>query len=157
MEKFFFIVFVLSVYSIHAQSTQPDTLKYCVDEGAVGAGGFDLVSYFNVHMAKKGSPEFRTKYDGVTYWFASAENLGTFLSMPSTFLPQFGGWCSMTLAMGRATKPTFDNFLVSSGKLYFFERTLSVNGKELWLTNPQNNEVLASKNYQRLIMSGKVK
>ena len=56
----------------------------------------------------------------------------------------------MTLAMGRATSPEYTNFYVDEkGKLFLFERTLSVNGKELWLQNINGNKKDASKNYNK--------
>ena len=59
----------------------------------------------------------------------------------------------MTLAMGRATTPKYDNFLIKDGRLFLFERTLSVNGKELWLMDPKGNEKLARVTYKKHIAS----
>ena len=80
-----------------------------------------------------------------------------FVQDPQKFLPQFGGWCSMTLAMGKATRPTFDNFIIDSGKLYLFERTLSLNGREIWLKDVKTNQRLASANYETLVTRRGVK
>jgi hypothetical protein len=62
----------------------------------------------------------------------------------------------MTLAMGRATTPKYDNFYIQDGKLWLFERTLSVNGQELWLRDPKANEKVANKNYTSYKRKGKI-
>ena len=62
----------------------------------------------------------------------------------------------MTLVLGKATRPTYTNFLIKSGKFYLFERTLSVNGKELWLKDSQQNEKIAAMKYNQLKTTGKV-
>ena len=134
-----------------------DTLKYCVAKAVVGVGGFDPVSYFIADKPLQGNLAITTHYDGVEYRFATVENKSSFLEKPMKFLPQYGGWCSMTLAMGRATTPKYDNFLISNDKLFLFERTLSINGRELWLMDPKGNATLAEATYQKHITSGRSK
>jgi YHS domain-containing protein len=146
---------LLASYNVYAQ--QIDTLKYCIANKHVGVGGYDPVSYFTSGNPVSGDDRISMSYEGVTYRFSSAENKQKFAAEPKRYLPQFGGWCSMTLAMGRATKPVYDNFLLYDGKLYLFERTLSVNGRELWLHDTKANEKTASNNYNSYRTSGKIR
>lgn len=141
--------------SIKAQS-QPDTLRYCLNKDQVGVGGYDPVSYFN-NNPLPGKKDLSYQYVKVNYYFASLENQKKFKATPKKYLPQFGGWCSMTLAMGRATTPKYDNFAVLNGKLYLFERTVSVNGRELWLKDPKTHEKTAEVNYTAYKNTGKIK
>lgn len=152
-----FIIFFLFTLSQVSYSQQADTLKYCVSNQNVGVGGYDPVSYFLGSKPLAGKETFSTSFEGVAYRFDSESNLKKFISNPSRYLPQFGGWCSMTLAMGRATTPKYDNFVVMKDKLYLFERTLSVNGRELWLKDPKTNEKIASANYTSYRTTGKIK
>ena len=122
-----------------------------------GVGGYDVVCYFHSDRPLLGKKDFAAKYDGVEYLFASDANRKKFIKNPSQYLPQFGGWCSMTLVMGRATTPTYDNFAILSGKLYLFERTLSVNGRELWLMDTKGNEKTATENYTVYRTTGRIK
>jgi hypothetical protein len=147
------IVFCFIISSLFSQKT--DTLKYCLDPGQVGVGGFDPVTYFKSPGPLPGEISITATHDGVVYRFVSIENKNDFMKNPLRYLPQFGGWCSMTLAMGRATRPTYTNFLVQGKKLFLFERTLSVNGKEVWLKNPEENTRLAKATYEKLITLGK--
>jgi YHS domain-containing protein len=154
--KLFSFFLILSCAHL-AYSQQPDTLKYCVAERNIGVGGFDPVSYFQGAAPLAGKENFSFTQDGVAYRFSSESNLKKFISSPGKYLPQFGGWCSMTLAMGRATTPKYDNFVVLKDKLYLFERTVSVNGRELWLKDPKANEKIASTNYTSYRTTGKIK
>lgn len=154
--KLLVVIIVLTITQA-AYPQQPDTLKYCVGDGNVGVGGHDPVSYFQGQKPLVGKEKFSTTFEGVTYRFDSDSNLKSFVSNPSKYLPQFGGWCSMTLAMGRATTPKYDNFVVLKDKLYLFERTVSVNGRELWLKDPKANEKIASANYTSYRTTGKIK
>lgn len=157
MRAALFIFFFGSVLSLQAQTARPDTLKYCLLNNNLGIGGYDPVSYFLTGKPQKGSRSISATYDGVQYNFLSDQNKKVFVQNPKKFLPQFGGWCSMTLAMGKATQPTFDNFLIDSGKLYLFERTLSLNGREIWLKDVKTNQRLASANYETLVTRRGVK
>lgn len=148
--RFVILVFLFSSHSLFAQTASFKSLKYCTTETSVGAGTFDPVSYFHSDEPKIGNPSFQHVHDGVTYFFVSEANLKLFKEDPVRYLPQFGGWCSMTLAMGKTTRPTYTNYLIQDGKLYLFERTLSVNGKELWLKSPKTNYENARKNYNLL-------
>jgi len=130
-------------FSLFSQNHLGDSLKYCVDKNSVGLGGYDAVSYFESNTPLLGSPKIQANYDGVVYYFSTEINKKTFLSSPEKYLPQFGGWCSMTLVLGKVTRPTYTNFLLHDGKFYLFERTLSVNGRELWLRNSEQNEKIA--------------
>lgn len=136
------------------QQSLPDTLKYCISDSSLGAGGYDLVNYFKINLAVVGSSAFTETYDGVDYYFTSDGNKNLFKENPERYLPAYGGWCSMTLAMGRATQPTYDNFKIINGTLHLFERTLSINGQTLWVTDPDENEKLAGRNYADYLDDG---
>lgn len=150
------ITLLLISIALYSQNQAGDSLKYCVDKNSVGIGGYDPVSYFESNVPSLGTHRIQARYDGVIYHFSSERNKKAFLLSPEKYLPQFGGWCSMTLVLGKATKPTYTNFLIRSGKFYLFERTLSVNGKELWLKDSQRNEKIAAMNYDELKTTGKV-
>lgn len=154
--RLFIVILAFTLHhAVHAQKA--DTLKYCVTRQNFGVGGYDPVSYFQGLKPLTGKENFSTVFEGVTYKFDSESNLKDFVSNPNKYLPQFGGWCSMTLAMGRATTPKYDNFVVLKDKLYLFERTVSVNGRELWLKDPKANEKVAAANYKSYRTTGKIK
>lgn len=124
--------------------------QYCQTSDNYGAGGYDVVAYHTKDKALPGTEKFEIEYDGLKYRFISEDHLIMFRKDPERYLPAYGGWCSMTLAMGRATTPDYKNFYIDeTGQLYLFERTLSVNGKELWLQDIPTNKEAATINYQK--------
>jgi len=133
---------------------QADSLAFCINKSSVGLGGYDPVSYFKMDSPLQGTTQITADFLDVVYLFSSEENKEQFLKSPEKYLPQYGGWCSMTLAMGRATTPVYDNFLIEDKKLYLFERTLSVNGRELWLQAVDQNKQLAATNYSKYRTTG---
>jgi len=136
---------------------EPDTLKYCLVKENIGVGGYDLVNYFTTNTAQLGQDHIRSIYDNVVYHFMNEENKLAFDANPPKYLPAFGGWCSMTLAMGNATIPKFNNFRIINDKLFLFERTLSVNGQSLWMQDTLVNNKLASANYKQFKKYGIIK
>ena len=150
------IVLNTSNASPDIQDVSVDTLKYAVHDGNIGAGGYDLVNYFTGNSAEKGKPKFTANYDGIEYRFLSEENKKLFTQNPTKYLPAYGGWCSMNMAMGRATIPTYNNFLIIDDQLQLFEKTLSVNGKLLWQIDPADNSKIASHNYEEYVDTGHI-
>jgi YHS domain-containing protein len=65
----------------------------------VGAGGYDVVSYFN-GGPKKGSAKYAASYNGAKWYFTTAENLKTFQASPGKYAPAFGGYCAYAVANG---------------------------------------------------------
>jgi YHS domain-containing protein len=140
------LILAFSCFGMYPAYTQ----QYCHNTEMLGIGGYDPVAYHQKNKAVIGNVEIIAKYDGVNYAFESEQNRQLFQQSPKQYLPQFGGWCSMTLAMGRATEPDFTNFWIDDdGRLFLFERTLSVNGREMWLMDPKANEKDAANNYEK--------
>ena len=54
--------------------------------------GHDPVAYFTQGKPVLGRPALRAEHDGVTYRFASDENLKLFTSSPAKYAPQYGGF-----------------------------------------------------------------
>jgi YHS domain-containing protein len=82
--------------------------------------GYDPVAYFKEAKPIRGSAEQKYTLDNRTYWFASAENKMAFVSAPSRYEPQYGGFCANGAVYGMkwASNPT--SFEVLDGKLYIF-------------------------------------
>jgi len=138
-----------------AASAQMESRKYCLDEG-VGLGGYDPLSYFQGDSPVKGSESIAFIYDDVIYHFSEEANREEFKKDPEKYLPAYGGWCSMTLVMGEATQPVYENFLIKDDQLYLFERTLSVNGRTLWVQDHNKHKKIAKGNYDQYVETGKI-
>ncbi|OQW33403.1 MAG: tat pathway signal sequence domain protein [Nitrospira sp. SG-bin1] len=80
--------------------------------------GYDPVAYFTEMKPVKGSPEFRSDYQGATFQFASAAHRDTFVANPEKFAPQYGGYCAYGMAKGYKAKIDPVAFSVVRDKLY---------------------------------------
>lgn len=111
-------------------------------KGGPGLGGFDPVSY-RTNLPELGSSEFAHSHRGVTYHFASEANRDHFAADPSPYLPRYGGWCAMSLALGSFSCPDYSNFKLEDGQLFLFETTVFTNGRILWDRDPAGNRARA--------------
>lgn len=96
--------------------------------GGVAIGGYDPVAYFTDGRAIVGSDQYRLKWRGVIWMFASAAHLEAFEMNPSAFAPQYGGHCAVAASEGQAAPSDPRAFSVHDGRLYlnFNERVLRV-------------------------------
>ena len=67
----------------------------------VGLKGYDPVAYFTPGGPTPGVDQYTYRWKGVTYRFASAEDLGLFKANPEKYLPQYGGYCAYAMSLNR--------------------------------------------------------
>jgi YHS domain-containing protein len=104
--------------------------------------GYDVVNYFTDGKERKGSPDIKTDYKGVTFRFASAEHKRMFDAAPEKYIPQFGGFCTNGIAYGIPWGGDADVFEMIDGKLYIFGGQGSHDAFNL---DPKRNMELANK------------
>lgn len=79
--------------------------------------GYDPVSYFTDNKAVMGSSQFSTKYNGATYWFASAEHAAIFKNDPIKYAPQYGAFCGYAVSIGKLRPVDPKIFQIENGRL----------------------------------------
>ncbi len=84
----------------------------------VGAGGYDLTSYFTQEKPQRGNGHHVAVVDGVSYVFASDANKKMFEANPSAYLPQYGGYCAFGASIGKKFVADPDVYDIVDGKLY---------------------------------------
>jgi YHS domain-containing protein len=87
-------------------------------ENVVGAGGYDLTSYFSQEKPQRGNGHHTATVDGVTYLFATDMNKKTFEASPAKYLPQYGGYCAFGASIGKKFVADPDVYDIVDGKLY---------------------------------------
>jgi YHS domain-containing protein len=95
----------------------------------LAAGGYDVTAYFTEGRAIPGSAEHELMLHGVTWRFASADNMARFQSNPWAYAPQFGGYCAWATSQGYLASGDPKLWKVVDGKLYF---NFNARAKELW-------------------------
>jgi YHS domain-containing protein len=111
-------------------------------EARVMLHGHDVVAYWTQGRHAKGSPQFKSSYEGISFHFASAEHKALFDKEPTKYLPQYGGYCANGIAYGIPWGGDADSWRMIDGKLYIFGGAGSKAGFEL---DVKANTALAEK------------
>ena len=82
--------------------------------------GHDPVAYFTEGKPVKGDPKLSYDWDDGRYYFASAKHRDMFAADPERYAPQFGGYCTGSMARGVTNEGDPDGWVISDGKLYVF-------------------------------------
>lgn len=127
---------VLSGCSAMSAQNPPGALKPVNAVATEGAErlmlkGADVVAYFTQGKYQAGEARFRSQYEGVDFYFASAEHKALFDKEPGKYLPQFGGYCSNGIVYGIPWGGDADVWKISNGKLYIFGGQASKEAFEL--------------------------
>lgn len=118
-----------------------------VDSKGVAVNGYDVVAYFTAAQPTPGQDAFHASYNGATYWFSSAANRDTFKQKPARYIPQFGGFCAMGVALEKKLDGDPTAWRIVDDKLY-----LNVN-KEVqkkWLEDVPGNLTKAGENWPQI-------
>jgi len=107
------LILIASVSFLSAQGSQN------LEKG-LALKGYDTVAYFS-GKAIKGTSTYAAKHNNATYHFSSKENLNKFKSAPTTYAPQYGGYCAYALALDKGKVDINPKkFKIVNGKLYLF-------------------------------------
>lgn len=88
--------------------------------GGVAIMGYDTVAYFTEGKAVKGSEEFSYEWLGTPWYFANKKHQEMFMSEPTKYAPQYGGYCAGEVANNESVTVNVDPeaFKIIDGKLY---------------------------------------
>jgi len=111
---------------------------------------FDPVSYFKGTRPVKGKSEFRHIHQGITYFFANADNREEFKRSPSKYEPAYGGWCAYAMAEdGSRVKVNATTYKIIDGKLHLFFNFSANNTLLKWNKNERKFKTQADANWNR--------
>lgn len=113
-----------------------------------GAGGYDVVSYFEAGEPTKGSADYSTRHQGATWRFASAENLARFSNNPELYLPAYGGYCAWAVSQGYLAKGDPRHWSIRQGRLYL---NYNQSVQDRWLQSPDKFIQQADANWPRVL------
>lgn len=92
--------------------------EYRYDIQVTAVNGYDVVAYHTEKSPVAGLGANATHHNGVQYLFATKENMDLFKGDPGKYLPEFGGYCAMGVAMGIKLPIDPAAFSFKDGKLY---------------------------------------
>jgi len=124
---------------------EPDSPVAAVNASeGIGLKGYDPVAYFVTGRPIEGIELYSFVWRGVTYRFASEENLNRFKAEPQKYLPQYGGYCAYAMSLNRIADIDPSRWAIVDGKLYLNNGHLA---QSLWSLNRRGNIESADRNW----------
>lgn len=152
MKKSIFVIMVLlaSLKGI-AQTATKRATEFNL-ENKIAIQGYDPVSYFK-GKPLKGKKEIATTYEGILYNFSSVANRDAFLKKPTSYEPQFGGWCAYAMgSSGDKVEINPETYKILDGKLYLFYNAYFNNTLKSWNKDELNLKTKAEKNWKKNLL-----
>lgn len=115
------IIFFIFNLSAHAKDFEVNT---------VAVNGYDVVEYHLSNKPIKGTTDYHLIYNDNYYLFSKAKNKDLFMNNPKKYLPQYGGYCAMGVALGRKVPTSPEAFFIHEGKLYL---NVNLKAQRFWL------------------------
>ena len=114
----------------------------------VAIEGFDVVAYFTDGGEAKGETEFMHKWKGAIWLFKNAANRDLFAASPEKYAPQYGGYCALSVANGKASKGSGEAWHIEDGKVYLnYDKDV----RRRWLMDTRGNIHKADDWWPRLV------
>lgn len=144
------IVFV-SISSF-AQNEAKRVEQFNLEKNKVAVQGYDVVSYFKQSKAVKGKKELALSYEGVVYYFSTQANKDAFKKNPTSYEPQYGGWCAFAMGdSGDKVEIDPETFKIMEGKLYLFYNAFFNNTMKSWNKDEANLKKKADANWKNIL------
>jgi hypothetical protein len=109
--------------------------------------GYDTVAYFTDERPVKGSPDFEYVWQDARWRFASAEHSTLFAAQPDRYAPQFGGFCTGAVALGRLSPIDPQAWLIVDGRLYLH---YDKEGRDETAADPETHIAAAAQRWEAL-------
>lgn len=147
---FFIMLASLSGFAAMGQAEEASRRRNFNTDNGLAMRGFDPVSYFSSSRPLKGNSKFHADYKGITYYFASAENVAEFKKSPAKYEPAYGGWCAYTVAVnGDRVKINPVSYKIIEGRLYLFYNFGSDNRLLKWSSKDEKKlKAAADRNWK---------
>ncbi len=152
MKKLSIILFVtLLSATTFAQTAAKRTSEFNLEK-KVAIQGYDPVAYFTQKKAVKGKAALATSFEGVTYYFSSQTNKDAFVKNPTSYEPQYGGWCAYAMgANAEKVEINPETFKIVDGKLNLFYNAYFNNTLKSWNKDEVNLKKKADSNWKKII------
>jgi YHS domain-containing protein len=152
MKKQILIVFVALLSATTFAQTAVKRTKEFNLENKVAIQGYDPVAYFTQKKAVKGKSNLASTYEGVIYYFSSQANKDAFAKSPTSYEPQYGGWCAYAMgANNEKVEVDPGTFKILDGKLYLFYNAYFNNTLKSWNKDETNLKKKADGNWSKII------
>lgn len=153
MRRKFLLLTILAVSSIVSFSQDATAVRkkhFNLSKSGLAIDGYDPVAYFKSNKPVEGKKEFAVSHQGAVYYFSSAENKDAFIKNPSSYEPQYGGWCAYAMGKnGEKVSVDPETFKIINGKLFLFYNRFFNNTLTSWNKDETNLKTKADTNWQK--------
>lgn len=104
--------------------------------------GYDPVAYFTEGKPVQGSSTYKSAFQGDTYYFASAKNKKMFEGAPEKYAPEFGGWCSYGIRVGKKFRIDPNAWVIENNRLFL---QLDLGTQKIWAKDKSKNIEIADR------------
>ena len=116
MKRTFFLLLATFAAAISLGAWSQDAVRVVLK-------GHDPVAYFTDGKPVMGNPKISYDWDDGRYYFASAQHRDMFAKDPERYAPQFGGYCTGSMARGNTREGDPEAWVIREGRLYVFGAT----------------------------------
>lgn len=139
------IALLLALIGMHASLVHASH-DFNTDNDGIFVHGYDLISYFQGNP-EPGSPSIQSNYHGARLYFSSLAHKQQFDANPGRYLPQFNGYCSYGVRMGKKLDIDPHAYRVLDDKLYLL---LNRSTQTIWQQDLHKNITIANRLWKTL-------
>jgi hypothetical protein len=118
------------------------------DDQGLALAGYDPVAFHTQQAAVMGDGGIASTFRGATYRFASAEHKDLFDAAPEKYVPAYGGFCAMGVAMGQLYPVEIKTWRIAEDRLILNK---SAEVREMFDANREANLARADANWPKLV------
>ncbi len=133
---------VTSMLMLLPLSLSADEPVFATD--GVALSGYDVVAYFTQGKAVRGDPVVSHRWQGVDWFFSSAEHRTLFMADPDRYVPRYGGFCGLGAAHGGLVPSSPTAWSIHKGELVL---NMNQDVVETWRYNPDTHIERADNNW----------
>ncbi|MEP2784982.1 MAG: YHS domain-containing (seleno)protein [Pseudoruegeria sp.] len=94
--------------------------RFSLSRNGTALKGYDTTAYFKTDKPAKGSTATTVTWKGATWRFASAADADLFRANPDAYAPQFGGYCTRAMSLGKEVPSDPEVWRIHKGNLHVF-------------------------------------
>lgn len=110
-------LFIAVAFVLLAAAAAPAKELVNTDDQGLALEGYDPVAFHSQQAAVIGDGGITSAFRGATYRFASADHKALFDATPEKYVPAYGGFCAMGVAMGQLHPVEIRTWRIVEGRL----------------------------------------
>ena len=118
-----------------------------MDARKVAVKGYDVVAYFTLGKPMLGNPTIQAEHQGASYFFSTEAHRDAFKATPAKYVPQYGGFCAMGVALDKKLDGDPLAWKIVDDKLYL---NLNADIQKKWLTDVPSHLSTANKTWPKI-------